>query len=89
MYYLEISHTQFSNGIPRHPLLTIEIPEEMDISPLLYLCCECDNDFDYWQINPKSDYKDVKVCFSSLMEHFGIVGSIWVEYYIKKNSYDI
>lgn len=91
-YFLEIEHAPFSDGTPRHPLLSIKIPDDMllNISTILkdQVYCEENNGWDYYEINPRieTEEREYREAIVEIFEKLGIVGSIWVEYYLKVKS---
>ena len=83
----EIYHAPFSDGTPRHPLVTVLLKDNalalaeqiIDTNSLL---CEVDGMKTFFIVNPRED--DIRELFAGLMKELGIVGSIWVEYTITK-----
>ena len=49
-------------------------------------CWESDGVFDYVEIHPNSLGEEAKEQLGRLMQNHGVVGSIWVEYYIKEGK---
>lgn len=77
--FLEILHAPFRDGTPRHPLVTIEIPKDLETDVENRLCsghCESDNTYDYWQICHVALEMKQKICFATLMDRLGIDGSL-------------
>jgi hypothetical protein len=84
-YWLEIMHRPFEDGTPRHPLISIEVPKDLQSSVSCLIegsSCETNGGFDYWEFHPGSSYHKQDV--ADLFMRLGITGSPWVEYFIKE-----
>jgi len=84
-YWLEIMHRPFKDGTPRHALLTIKVPEKWndEVEEIIKGAARSalSGDFGYWEIHPGES--EQKALIARIADELGIVGSVWVEYWIK------
>ena len=88
-YWFEIHHTQFADGTPEHPLVSFSI-EHDEINKLFEetYCWEVQDGFEYAEIKPTCLEPQAREQFKDMMLRRGIIGSIWVSYYIKGEEVD-
>lgn len=87
--WIQICHKPFNDGTERHPLLEIKIPEHFKVEVIEIereLICECDGEFDYYEIVPSSLSPESKGYWQSIVKPLGIKDSLYVEYFIKEVS---